>query len=292
MPISSETEKKRQFSVFLTIFCTDKTISIDALYAVLTNTLQPIFKIKKIKEARANLENYNKHISEIELGKVYRQQIEDFFLKTFESFTAKSGEVLKLQKAELLSYRILTNFTDGNIGQMSLDALLFNVLMQIIEILRKNKVLNIQFDFNKTDTRNYLNFLKEHGLDFIIGSPDVIAPHDYKEYEQIERFEKDFKHLNTLGWFRNILALNSELLAFSIKNISVEFSIPSITDMKDEFVEDSGNLFYKKSEIEKFTREEFLELIKNTYRNIRITADISICVNAEKVGYLLVPTHN
>ena len=129
---------------------------------------------------------------------------------------------------------------------MSLDALLFNVLMQIIEILRKNKVLNIQFDFNKTDTRNYLNFLKEHGLDFIIGSPDVIAPHDYKEYEQIERFEKDFKHLNTLGWFRNILALNSELLAFSIKNISVEFSIPSITDMKDEFVEDSGNLFYKK----------------------------------------------
>lgn len=290
--ISSEKEKKQQFSEFLTLFCTDKSINMDTLYTVLTNTLQPIFKNKKLEESRTYLENYNKYISETELGKVYKQEIEEFFLRTFAPFSAKNGEILKLQTVELLNYRILTNFTDENLGQMSLDALLFNFLMQVIELLKKNNVLNIKSDFNKTDTRNYLNFLEEHELDFIIGSPDVIAPHDYREYEQIERFERNFKHLNTLGWFRNILALNSELLSFSIKNILIEFSVPGIDDMKDEFEENSAGLFNKKTEVEKYTREEFLELIKNTYRNIRITADISVCINSEKVGYLLIPTRN
>lgn len=153
--------------------------------------------------------------------------------------------------------------------------------------IKHYKLLNIKHDFDRTNTQFYLDFLTKHGLDFIIGSKDVISPQNYRQHEQSERFEKDFMHLYTLGWFRDIFALNARLLSFSFENISINFSIPSIDEMKEEYEEDDNRLFRKRSKIEKFTKEELLELIKNTYRSIVITADISICLNSDKVGYLI-----
>lgn len=288
--LSDEIENKEAFSVFLSLFCTDKTIQIDDLYSVLINTLQSIFKIKKIQESKQYLEKYKNHFSEKEYGEAFKKQIQEFITRIFMPVSAKDGKSLKLQKKQLLSSRYLTNFVEQDIDHMSLDILLFNLLMQIIKELRIHNYLVLLRNFNKKDTQKYLDFLTEHSLDFVIGSHDVIAPQDYKEYELFERFKRDFKHIYTLGLFRNILALNSKVISLYIDNYQISFSVPKIDEMKDEYEKDKDGTFRKKGEVERFTEEELLEIIENTYRNITVIADISICLNADKVGYFIIPT--
>ena len=155
--------------------------------------------------------------------------------------------------------------------------------------MKSAKAITIEQNFDKSNAKNYLDYLTANSLDFIIGSPDVIAPRDYKQYALIQRFEHDFNHLYLLGWFRNILALNSKVLSISITNIKVVFSIPTVEEMQDEYEKTEERLYKKKSEIEKFTKDEFMQIIENTYRNITVTADISVGINEECVGVLIVP---
>lgn len=294
-------KKKKEIELlksFMSVFCVKKNLRIEDLYAVLINSLQPVFNKMKIEESNHYIEKYNSEVSEDVLGNMYKNQIQEFLNKSFAAFSKAKKNVITLKNQEILASRILTNFIDNNIGQTALDAILFNVVVQIQKLLISKKAIIIERNLEKSDTKNYLDYLITHSLDFVIGSPDVITPRDYKQYGLIQRFENDFNHLYLLGWFRNILALNSEVLSISITNIKVVFSIPTIDEMQDEYKKTEEGLYKKKSEIEKFTKDEFMQIIENTYRNIIVTADISVGINAECVGVLIVPknadliTHN
>ena len=223
---------------------------------------------------------------------MYKSQIQEFLDKSFATFSNMNGTVTTLKNQEILTSRILTNFIDKNIGQTALDALLFNIVVQIQELLKTKKAIKIEHNFDKNNAKYYLDYLTEHSLDFVIGAPDVIAPRDYKQYDLMQKFGNDFKYLYILGWFRNILALNSDALSISIGNLNIEFSIPSIDEMQDEYEETKEGLYRKKSEIEQFKKDEFMQIINNTYRNITITADISVGLNIECVGVLIVPENS
>lgn len=287
--LSKEKEKRELFALFMSIFCTENNLRIEKLYSILINNLQPIFNEIKIEESNHYIKKYNSEVSEEILGNMYKNQIKDSLNKSFAAFSKDTKHITTLKKCEILTSRILTNFIDNIIGQTSLDAILFNIVLQIQELLKAKKVITIERNFDKSDAKNYLDYLTAHSLDFIIGSQDVIVPRNYKQYDLIQRFENDFKHLYLLGWFRQILAFNSEALSISITNINVVFSIPKIDELQDEYEKTEEGLYKKKSEIEKFTKEEFEQIIKNTYRNITVTADISIGINAECVGVLIVP---
>ena len=287
--LSKEQEEKKLFATFMSVYCVEKNLKIEELYAVLKNTLRPIFNELKIEESKRFIEKYNSEISEEVLGNLYKNQIQEFLNNSFAAFSKAKENVITLKNQEILTSRILTNFIDNNIGQTALDAILFNIVIQIQELLKAEKAITIEYNFDKSDVKNYLDYLTTNSLDFIIGSPDVIAPRDYKQYDLIQRFENDFKHLYLLGWFRHILALNSEALSISITNINADFSIPTIEEMQDEYEKTEEGLYKKKSEIEKFTKDEFMQIIENTYRNITVTADISVGLNADRVGVFIVP---
>lgn len=287
--LSKEKEEKELLASFMSVFCVEKNLRIEDLYAVLKNSLQPIFNKMKIEESNHYIEKYNSVVSEEVLGDMYKNQIQEFLNKSFEAFSKEARSVTTLQNCEIVTSRILTNFIDNNIGQTVLDAILFNIVIQIQELLKSAKAITIEQNFDKSNAKNYLDYLTANSLDFIIGSPDVIAPRDYKQYALIQRFEHDFNHLYLLGWFRNILALNSKVLSISITNIKVVFSIPTVEEMQDEYEKTEEGLYKKKSEIEKFTKDEFMQIIENTYRNITVTADISVGINEECVGVLIVP---
>ena len=290
--LSKEKEEKELFTSFMSVFCIEKDLRLAELYSALKNTLQSIFNEIKIEESNSCIERYNSEVSEEVLGNMYKSQIQEFLDKSFATFSNMNGTVTTLKNQEILTSRILTNFIDKNIGQTALDALLFNIVVQIQELLKTKKAIKIEHNFDKNNAKYYLDYLTEHSLDFVIGAPDVIAPRDYKQYDLMQKFGNDFKYLYILGWFRNILALNSDALSISIGNLNIEFSIPSIDEMQDEYEETKEGLYRKKSEIEQFKKDEFMQIINNTYRNITITADISVGLNIECVGVLIVPENS
>ena len=290
--LSKENEEKELFISFMSIFCTEKNFRIEDLYKTLKNNLQSIFNEIKIEESNRFIKKYNSEVSEVVLGNIYKKQIQEFFDNSFSAFSGKAGNITTLKSQKILASRILTNFIDKNIGQTALDALLFNTVMQIQKLLRRENAIIIECNFDKSNARNYLDYLTTHSLDFVIGSSDVIIPTDYRQYDLVQKFENDFKHLYILGWFRNILALNSKRVSIFIGNIKVEFSIPTVEEMQDEYETTEEGLFRKKSEIEKFTKDEFVRIIKNTYRDITITADISLGLNEDRVGVLIIPNSN
>ena len=287
--LSKEKEEKELFASFMSVFCVEKNLKIEDLYAVLKNSLQSVFNEMKIEESNHYIEKYNSEVSENVLGNMYKNQIQESLNKSFAAFSKVKENVITLKNQEILASRILTNFIDSNIGQTALDAILFNVVVQIQELLNSKKAIIIERNLEKSDAKKYLDYLTEHSLDFVVGSPDVIAPRDYRQYDLMQRFENDFKHLYILGWFRNILALNSEALTITVGNLNVSFSIPTIDEIQDEYEKTEEGLYKKKSEIEKFTKDEFIQIIENTYRNITVTADISVGINAGCVGVLIVP---
>ena len=76
----------------------------------------------------------------------------------------------------------------------------------------------------------------------------------------------------------------------NINNYQIIFSVPTLEEMIDEFEKDEDGFFRKRNEVEKYTEVELLQFIENTYRNVTIKADISICIGSEKVGMLIIPT--
>ena len=284
--ITKEKFKREEFREFSRIFCNDKRVDADQLYDILKKSLQNIFTEKKLAESKVKLEKYKSQFSEDVLGNEYIRQIKDYLEKTFTPFKLKEGESFKLKNVTLLEYQFLTDFVDKSFSQMSMDALLFNLVSIITNFLVRNKII-VEHTINIENTKEYLDFLSNHSLDFIIGSHDLAAPHDYRNPELLERYEKEFSHLYILGWFRNILALNSNSFAISIDNIKTKFSIPELEEIKGDFIQE-GDCFRKSDCVECFTREEFKTFIENTYRNIKISADISLYITGD-IGYLLQP---
>ncbi len=286
--ISEEKEKKEIFSTFMSLFYPDKLNRLDDLYAILTNILQPIFTTKILKKAEHNFEKYKTQFPEKALRDAYKKQIEQFLKKTFIKFSTNSNNILNIKNINLLSYRYITSYVKKDFSQEALDALLFNIIMQIIKLLEENKVLEKR-DFNTNDINGYINLLEGHSCDFVIGAADVVAPQDYNDIKQIKKFNK-FHQIKILSWFRYILALNSKVLSINVNNYQIDFSVPTTEEMKDEYEEIEKDIYKKKNSVERYSRQEFLQFINNTYRKITIKANISIGLGSEKVGMLIFPT--
>lgn len=288
--ITKEYDKREKFRDFLRIFYNDERLNADQLYDTIKKSLQKIFTERKLKESKEKLEKYKSQFSEEVLGNEYIKQIKDYLDKTFSPFILKEGKLYKLENVNLLDYQFLTDFVDKTFSQMSMDALVYNLISTITDFLVRNKLINEQ-KINTNNTKEYLDFLSEHSLDFVIGSHDVLVPHDYRNPELLERYEKDISHLYVLGWFRNILALNSKSISISVDNFKTEFSVPDFEEIKGDFIQE-GDCFRKEDGAECYTREEFNFFIGNTYRNIKITAEMNVGIVDNKRAYLLIPTQD
>ena len=284
--ISNETEKKALFRDFYKIFCNDERINIDQIYNLLIQILQRIITEIKIDESNEFLKQYKSKFSEKVLGNEYRKQIEAFLEKSFSPLKGIAGKPFKIKNAILLDYQFLLKFVEPYLSKMSMNALLFNLISLITEFLIKNEIIT-RTKINIENTKDYLDFLSNNSLDFLIGSQDLLAPHNYKNPILLERYENEYAHLYILSWFRNILALNSNSLSISVTNLRTEFSTPNFEDIKEDYIQD-GDYFRKPENAECFTKDELQIFIKNTYRNIKIIADIDLLIDKD-AGYLIVP---
>ncbi len=282
--ITNAKKEKENLSSFFQIFnIGNKAIQIDTLYSILENSLQPLFTEMTIQDSITKLEQYHAQFSEEVLVNEYKKQISEFVTKSFSALKAQQGTVCTIQNAELINYRFLTHFVGKTMDKMTLDSLQFNIFCFICTFLLKHKLITETDNINIKDTQKFLDYLENENLDFLIGSPDVLQPHDYRNLEQLERYETEFNKLYILGWFRDIIALKSNFISIKLTNININISIPSIKDMQDEYSKENG-FFYKKGNIEKFTEKEFVQYVQNTYRNLSVSSDIVITLSDKYVG--------
>lgn len=286
--ITKENEKKALFKDFLRIFINDETVNSDLLYNFLKKALQKIFTEKKLIDSKEKMKLYKTRYSEEVLGNEYIKQIKVFLERSFATLQSKSKKEkkIKLVNKLLLDYQLLTSFVDKNFSQMSMNALLFNLVSIISDYFIQNKIIT-QCRINTENLKDYLDFLSNNSLNFLIGPQDLVAPHNYRNLELLERYDKEFTKLYILGWFREILALNSNSVSISLENFRTEFSTPSFEEIKEDFIQED-DCFRKKNETECFTKDELQVYIENTYRNIKIFADIDLSFN-KNAGILIFP---
>ena len=280
---NAKKEKENLSSFFQIFYIGNKAIQIDTLYSILENSLQPLFTEMTIQDSITKLEQYHAQFSEEVLVNEYKKQISEFVTKSFSALKAQQGTVCTIQNAELINYRFLTHFVGKTMDKMTLDSLQFNIFCFICTFLLKHKLITETDNINIKDTKKFLDYLENENLDFLIGSSDVLQPHDYRNLEQLERYETEFNKLYILGWFRDIIALKSNFISIKLTNININISIPSIKDMQDEYSKENG-FFYKKGNIEKFTEKEFVQYVQNTYRNLSVSSDIVITLSDKYVG--------
>ena len=285
--LEKEKEKKEFLKSFLQIF-SYKTDDVDILYDRFRATVSSILAEQEQERAEKNLEEYNAKYSEEVLSEQYKKQINIFLQDTFGCFPKINGKKIDAKNEKLLSYRAVVGAIDKNFGQLSLDALLFNVVMKVIQILRKENVIIIERNLNLSDVSAYLDYLSSHNFNLLIGAQDRVTPQNYKEQSILDRYEKDFRHIYILGWYRNILALRNSSFSLSVDNIKVSFSVPTLDELQDEYVEKNGKYSRNGREAE-FSKDEFASYVKNTYRNITITSDIIMSVSEKDAAGLIIP---
>ncbi len=269
---------------FFRIFSSDEnSLLINTAYSILQNILQPLFTESAICNSSKKLKQYQEQFSEQVLANEYKKQILKFVDSSFASLKGRGGVSFTISNANLLQYRFLTSFVNRKIDNMSLDSLIFNIFGFICNSLIRKKNLTVVNNINIKNTKAFLDYLEKEKLDFLIGSPDILQPHDYRTPEQLERYENNFYHLYTLGWFRDIVALKSDAISVKLENLNIQISIPTIEEMKDDFIEENG-LFYKRGEVEKFNEKDFIEYIKNTYRHLIVLSDIVITISDDTIG--------
>lgn len=279
-----EKNKKELFKQFLDIFGENEKSNSDECYDILKHCLESIFTKMRVEEAESKSKKINERFSNDVLMNLYKPQIEEKIKELCNLFATTSKNVAKLENVELLQYRTVIDLLDQNLGNNVFDCILFNTSMKLIQCLKDKKSLQeISLDLEKTD--EYLDFLKTNSIDLLIGTQDLVSPYDYRKSEE---FNKSFKHLYILGYYRKILALKNNSVSLKIKNIKINISIPSIEDMKDEYIEENEQ-YSKKNTVEKFSKEQLESFIANTYRNIEILADISVGINDQCVGFLITP---
>lgn len=270
--------------IFFRIFSIDEnSLLINTAYSILQNILQPLFTESAICNSSEKLKQYQEQFSEQVLANEYKKQILKFVDSSFAALKGGEGASFTISNAILLEYRFLTSFVDRRIDNMSLDSLIFNIFGFICNSLIRKKNLTVVNNINIKNTKAFLDYLEKENLDFLIGSPDILQPHDYRNPEQLERYENNFYHLYTLGWFRDIVALKSNVISVKLENLNIQISIPTIEEMKDDFIEENG-LFYKRGEVEKFNENDFTEYIKNTYRHLIVLSDIVITLSDNTIG--------
>ncbi len=257
------------------------------LFNSLTNTLQIFFKTEKLTKAQEQANAYTAQFSEEVLSTTYTKQLQEFFKDSFSPFNASKGSVFQISNYNILEYRYLLNYVDKELSKMSLDSALFNILMETISVLSVKCYLHSEKK-NIENTKELYDFLEDHSFTFLIGSPDLVKPHNYRDQPQIDRFNNNFKHLYILGYYRKIVAVNRDLLSISISNIKIVFSTPLINEILDDFIVE-GEFYKKKNDCIKYTKAELIEYIKNTYRNVKIYADINIRVYEDILGILITP---
>lgn len=285
--ITKEKRKRELFKDFVNIFCNDKRINSEPLYDNLKIQLQRYFTETQLKDSEIKLRKYKSQFSEEVLGNEYIKQIKEFLKNSFSSFNSKKGQEIIISNIVLLEQQYMVDFVDKELSQLSLDSLLFNLVLKIMNCLKKNNKIITKNHFHIKNTKEYLDFLSKNSLNFLIGSQDVITPYDYTNSNLLDKYEKYLSHLYILGWFRNILALKTDSLSISFNNFKFKFSMTTLEEMSDTFIKEENH--YKSIDNTIcFTKEEFNTYISNRYRKIIISADICLCVG-DNAGYLLIP---
>lgn len=285
--ITESKKEKILFIEFLKAFYTNwAQFKADDLYSIIENTLSSILTEKSLNTAEKKYKEYKTQFSEQVLINEYKKQIDTFFQAQFSQLSAENGTPFLIQNVNILQYRYLTSFVDKTIDKMFLDAALYNLIAIVFEFLIKHKCISIVKNIDIKDTKTFLDYLTNEKTTFLIGSPDLLQPHEYRDSEQLDRYESQFQHIYTLGWFRYILALNPATISICVTNIKIEVSIPEINEMLDDFEEKDG-LYIRKGEVEKFTKEEFIKYISKTYRNVNIKGDVQLQFSDKNIGLFI-----